>query len=482
MSVITRTNLATNPSAASTTNFAAVAGTGGTAAVAFNAGVSYTGTGFCRVTWTVATTAISGGISYTQTGLAATTQYTHQMWVQSSVTQKVALGAQYRNVSHTNVGATTNSSIITLTANTWTQLTVTATSGAAVTEVVLTAFATTGGSNWAIGNTFDGEAVCIETGATAGLYFDGSFANGLGVLYNWTGTANASTSTAVAYIPSITCVVKNDAPCDRVVVTVADLTPFDNVVNLWRTADGQRRAVRGVRGWTVNTSNAVTDYEVPLGRTVSYDLEVLTGPSAGVATPTTNVTVTQPGAPHGWMQDPLVPSSAVPLYGDVGPSGEAGLDDSAVKNVDFNASITMLEIQGSSDPIALIGQRLSGSNISFDMTTDSATHAGELLTLLRQAAPLLIRPLPTWAVALPGLCYMAIPKESYLPENEAWGGTTIHWSLTGDTVAAPTSNVLVAVFTYTTVAAIWTTYQQAQTTLSGLGRKYLDVLKSPSGA
>lgn len=479
MSIITRTNLATNPSAASTTNFAAVAGTGGTANIAFNAGTSYSGTGFVRTTWTVATTAVSGGFSYTQTGLAAATQYSHQVWVQSSITQKVALSAQYRNSSHANVGAATAGTIVTLTAGTWTQLTVTATSGAAVTEVVLTAAAASGGVVWPIGATFDGEAVCIETTAAPGAYFDGSFVDGLSVLYQWTGTANASTSTAITYTPAITCVVKNDAPTDRVIVTVSDLTPFDNTVNLWRTADGIRKPVAGAQGWTVNTSNAVTDYAPPLNRTVSYDLEVTAGISAGVATPTANVTVT---ATHGWIQDPLVPGTAVPLYGDVGPTGEAGLDDSAVKNTEYVAAVTMLQIQGSAEPIALIGQRQAGSGIAFDMTTDSAVHAADLLNLLNQAAPLLIRPLPEWSAALPGLCYLAVPKQARMPQNEAWGGTTVHWSVTGDLVAAPTNNILVAVFTYTTVAGIWTTYQQAQTTLSGLGRTYLDVLKSPSGA
>lgn len=482
MSIVTRTNYATNPSAASATNYAAVAGTGGTAALAYNAGVSYSGTGFDLVTWTVATTAVSGGASYTQTGLAATTQYSHQIWVISSITQKMALSAQYRNSSHTNVGAATNGTIVSLTAGVWQQLTVTATSGAAVTEVVLSAAATTGGAVWPIGATLGVEAVLIELAATPGAYFDGSFVNGLSIVYSWLGTANASLSTAVIYTPSITCLVKNDAPTDRIIITVADLVPGDSLVNLWRTADGRRATVAGAKHWIVNTSNAITDYAPPLGRVISYDLEVLTGTSAGVATPTATATVTQPGTPHGWIQDPLVPSSAIPLYGDVGPTGEAGLDDSAVKNVEFNASITILPIQGSPDPIALIGQRQSGSNIAFDMTTDSTVHAGELLTLMQQAAPLLIRTLPEWSAALPGLCYLAIPKEVYLPQNEAWGGTVIHWSLTGDLVAAPTSNVLVAVFTYTKVAAIWSTYQQAQTTLSGLGRKYIDVLKSPSGA
>jgi hypothetical protein len=60
-----------------------------------------------------------------------------------------------------------------------------------------------------------------------------------------------------------------------------------------------------------------------------------------------------------------------------------------------------------------------------------------------------------------------------------FGGTLTHWQLSGDLVAAPTMNVLVPVWTYGTVAALWGTYQAAQTALAS--KTYLDVLKSPSG-
>src|SRR5213595_2989120 len=149
MSVVTRTNLATNPSAASTTNYAAVAGTGGTAALSNQTTAGYSGSNFNRVTWSVATTSPSGGASYTQTGLAASTQYTHVLAVRSSKAQTVNLSAQYKDSSSVNVGAATVSANVALTANVWTLLPVTATSGAGVDRVVLTAAAASAGTNWA---------------------------------------------------------------------------------------------------------------------------------------------------------------------------------------------------------------------------------------------------------------------------------------------------------------------------------------------
>lgn len=205
-----RTNLATNPNAATAvTNFAAVAGTGGAAAVAYNggAGVAASTTtdvvtgastgpnGFARVTWSTATTAVSGGVSYTQTGLAAATQYTHGYWVRSSRNQNLSLSVQYQNSSAVNVGAATVSATVSATLGAWYLLTVTSTSGAAVDRAVLTVAATTGGANWAIGDTLDADAVLIEAAPTAGMFFDGATTNTTSAVYAWTGAANASTST-----------------------------------------------------------------------------------------------------------------------------------------------------------------------------------------------------------------------------------------------------------------------------------------------
>jgi hypothetical protein len=428
------------------------------------------------VAWTVATTAVTGGISYTQTGLAAATQYSHQMWVRSSKTQTVALSAQYQNSSAVNVGAATAGSSVALVANTWTQVVVTATSGALVDRVVLTAAAATGGVNWANGDTFDGECVCIETAATPGVYFDGSFIAAANVVYAWTGTANASTSTATTYQPIISVVAKTDAPCPRVVVTITDLAPSTATVNVWRTADGKRQAVRGARRRSMVGSDAVTDYEAPLGRVLSYDLEVLTGTNTQAVVTTATVTVL---SSTWWIQDPLVPSSAIPLNVAKQDSTAPYLMASAVKSLDYGASVTLIPILGSTDPVALMGNRTIAGNVSFDMFTNLASVTTQLRNLLKQTPLLLIRSTGLRNDGVPALAYFASAKPVEKPTTVAFGGTLTMWQLTGDLVAAPTMNVLVPIWTYGTVAALWTTYQQAQTTLAA--KTYLDVLKSPSG-
>ncbi|MGH3998394.1 MAG: carbohydrate binding domain-containing protein, partial [Pseudonocardiaceae bacterium] len=277
MTVTTRTNLATRGSASSTTNWAALPGSGGAAAITNVTGDAYEGEKHNRVTWSTATTAVNGGLTYTEpSGLAANTQYAIQVWVRASKIQTVTLRAQFRDASNAIVNTVTSAGVL-LAANTWSQMTLTATSGAAVTNVVLTVEAATGGVIWGVGNTLDGDAVVIETGATVGAPFSGDTVDAAGIIYAWTGTAGASTSTATTYVPQLALVTKTDAPCDRVEITITDLTPTENTATIWRTSDGKRGAVRGARRITMVTSEVVIDYEVPLGRTVTYELEVTAG-------------------------------------------------------------------------------------------------------------------------------------------------------------------------------------------------------------
>lgn len=477
MSITTRTNLATNPSAGlNATGYAAVAGTGGTAAIAWNSGAGYQGIpGYPRVTWTVATSAITGGISYTQAVMAAATQYTAQIWVRCSKAQSLALKVDFKDAATATVNTVTGSTVA-VAANTWTRLTVTGTSGALVTNALFTALAVTGGSNWANTDWLDGEAILVETGAVVGTYFDGSFVNAGSVMYAWSGSANASTSTAKTYTPAIALVAKTDAPCPRVEVTITDLTPTANTVTVWRSADGKRQAVRGARKRTMTASDFVVDYEAPLNRALSYEVEVTAGVNALAAVTPVTVTLT---SVTGWMQDPLVPSSAIPISGTGATDGSPSLRAQALQEFEYAAGMTLVDILGSPDWVALIGQRMSASNVDFSLVTEAAQQTTNLRNLIKNSGLLLVRPVQPWGTALPGLCYIASASPAELPVNTYWGGMVTNWAIKTSLVAAPTMNVLVPVWTYGDVQALWATYQQAQTALAA--KTYLDVLKSPSG-
>lgn len=483
MSYVLRTNYATNPNVASTaTGYSSFAGTGGTASGARQNTAGWDGNlGFFRVSWSVASTAVSGGMVYLQSGgIVATTQYTQSLYVKPSVTQVMRLSAQYRDASNVNIGGTTFGSNTTCPAGEWTRLSVTATSPAgAVDRVALTAAATTGGVNWSIGDTLDIDATLIEISATLGSYFDGAYVDGAGVLYAWTGTANASSSTADTYVPVLTLTALYDAPCDRVEIEVTDLPPSSNTVTIWRTADGKRQAVRGYRRAEIVGSDIFTDYEVPLYRIVTYELEVIDGTGRGAVANSPTVSIEPAGPLYGWIQDPLDPTSAVKLYGDLSDGGETTLMDEAIKRLEYAADISIIPILGSPDPVALLGQRMNASAVSFKMSTNAAQQAADLRALLLQAPLVLIRTVPDWGAALPGLCYCAPPVPAELPVNEAWGGNILEWEFVTPLVAAPTMAVVVATWTYGDVEALWDTYQQAQTALSG--DSYLQVRRNPAG-
>lgn len=481
MSVITRTNRATNPNVAATaTNYTAFPGTGATAAGARvnTVGADGLGLGFYRITWSVASTAVSGGSVYTQTGLAASTQYTHSLWVRSSVTQTMSISAQYKDAAAANVGAAVLGTSVVCNANVWTRLTVTATSGLLVDRVTLTAGARSGGVVWPVGATLDTDAVLIEIGSSLLPFFDGSYAATNGVFYAWTGAADASTSTQTTYVPSVTCTPVYGAPADRVTVTITDLPATPQTVTIWRTADGERQAVRGYRKIEVVSADTVDDFEAPMYRVLTYEIEILAGTSVGAATNNGTVTL-DPGVPrYGWIQDPLDPGSAMKIYGDIVTGGETTLMDEAIKKLDYPADVTLIPILGNNKPVALLSQRMAASGVSFKMGTNSAGQAAALRDILNQAPLALIRTVPEWGAALPGLCYIAPTTPAELPKTEAWGGSIIEWEITSPLVAAPTMAVVVALWTYGTVTA-WSTYQQAQTAFTG--KTYLYAKNNPAG-
>jgi hypothetical protein len=470
MSVTVRTNRATNPAAVNTTGYAAVAGTGGAAALTNRTDGGAFGSTYNRVTWTTATTAVSGGGSYTFTGLSASTQTALSIYVRSSKAQTVNVTANFQTSGGSTVNTVTSTAVA-LAANTWTQIGVVGTSGASVTQAILTVAATTGGSNWAINDTLDLDASMSEFAPAVGTYFDYTFVSANGVVY---AGALGSTSTATTYQPTLT-LTQGSSPSPNVVVTYQDLDTGTDQINIWRTVDGIRRPVRGARRINVVGSGFVTDYEAPLGRTISYDMEILSGVCAGVAVTTATTTISSSAS--GWLSDPLVPSSAVAVYGDVGPNGEPGLDFDALAQFTYKSAVSKMTVMGTSEPVALIGQRQAAADIDVNMTTLAGTQSTSLRTLVQNAGTLLFRPLTGWASALPGLCYLAADAVAEQPVTEKYGGAMVAWKAKGDIVAPPAANIVAPTTTYGTVSAAYATYAAFNAAHSG--QQYLDVIKNP---
>lgn len=470
MSVTTRTNLIVNGSfETNTTGWAGVNCTlAQSSAAAVSGAKSMALTASSASAFSVATAGGTSGMP-----VSASTSYALQVQSKAAATARtVTLSINW----YTAAGALISGSSGTAVADTttgFTQATVVATSPA----TAAFASATIAYNTAATSEVHYVDAVFMEAATTVGSYFDGSFVNANSVMYAWTGTAYASTSTAATYTPALTIVGHSTFdPCPRVDITLTDLTPTDNVVNVWRTADGVRRAVRGARKTTVNGSTFITDYEVPLNRTVSYDLEVTSGLGLGAVATQQTLTVS---CAQWVIQDPRVPSSAIALNVSKQDSSAPYLTAAAVKTLEYASGVTIVPILGSPEPVALMGQRSIAGAVDFSMFTNTATATTQLRNLIQETSLLLVRSNGVRNDGVPGLAYYAAAKPMEHPITVAFGGTLTHWELKGDLVAAPTMNVLIPIWTYGTVAALFPTYQAKQTALSG--QTYLDDLKSPSG-
>jgi len=329
-------------------------------------------------------------------------------------------------------------------------------------------------STLAASTTVDATAFSLQD--SGGGYFDGDFPSTTAREYDYAGSANVSPSIEYDLLAAIQAVPDEDGR-PWVGVTLRGFQPGDQVYTLWRTADGERMPVRGATRRPVSDSDYVIDYEPPLGRPVQYDLEVLSGADAGSLTAPA---VTRVDSETGYISDPLDPTTYLPIHLSGLPGGEPTLISRALAQLEYGIDANIMRILGSSKPVAILGQRMAASGVDFSVLTDAAEQNTALRNLLKQAGLVLVRPLPSWGDGLPGICYMAADSVTEGRLNAEHGGVLTEWRMVGDTVAAPTARILIALFTYDDVAALFATYDQKQTVMAG--KTYLDDLKDPLGA
>jgi hypothetical protein len=273
-------------------------------------------------------------------------------------------------------------------------------------------------------------------------------------------------------------VVLSGAPGPRTGVTVDGLDPDGpTVVSLWRSSPGGKRRV--VRGWsrrTVFGADYVEDAEVPLGRAVTYDLQI----HSGAIIPDSVQATVLVESEFGYIQDPLVAGSMVPVTGGEHGGNWPGstLRSSAFAALQRGVGGDAVPILGSDEPIGLFGQRMALSGVDFSVMTYAAEQGTMLRSLLSATTLVLVRTLPAWG-SLPDLLY-TVPSVSEEPQNPWAGGTLTLWRLAGDQLAPPSVNVIVPIWSYDDVAALWSTYAEQQAAMVAAGATYLDDLRDPS--
>jgi hypothetical protein len=276
---------------------------------------------------------------------------------------------------------------------------------------------------------------------------------------------------------AVTAEALMDAPCDRAGITITGLGIGNSVLTLWQIADGIRNEVSGYRRVVMNDATFITDYYCPLGRPVTYEVEVLSGPLG--ASRTVSAPVTLPST-TGWLMDALVPQTAVPVMGDRRNNGDIYLRGEALASLEYSADISIFKIMGTPKPMALFGERMAEMGLDTSLGTRSAEQNARLKKLLKSTAQLVFRPLPEWGgLDLEGTLHLANAKARQVPVDVLIGGQITWWDLVSDVVSAPAIKVLTATFTYGDVQILMDTYQQKQDLMAG--KTYLDDLKNPIG-
>lgn len=266
-------------------------------------------------------------------------------------------------------------------------------------------------------------------------------------------------------------------PAPKAGITITGLGVGTSIVNVWRTADGEREPVRGARRVTMNDADFVTDWDVPTNRSVEYELEVLSGPGGPARTSAESLIVP---STTSWLMDPLVPQTAVPVVGERNSKGDIVLRGPALKELEYNADIAMYNVMGSKKPMALFGERMAEKGLDLSMGTRSAEESARLKDLLSSTSGFLFRPGPELdGMLLPGVMFIANPSYTQIPVDVGMGGEMTWWDFKADTVMAPTIKVLTATFTYGDVQMLFTSYGQKQEAMAA--KSYLEDLKNPLG-
>ena len=266
--------------------------------------------------------------------------------------------------------------------------------------------------------------------------------------------------------------VLTDAPCPRMGITITGLNKsLATVINIWRSVDGEAQmVVRGARNLSIVDATYVVDYEAPLGRPVTYTLEIV----SGLTIPPTLIATAQIDSDSVWLQDPLDPSTAVSVtWSFISPYTDIVFASSALADIGYEDPGQLVRVLGDKYPTLLGGNRLAGSGIPMDLMTRTIVAANQLRILLNAASPLLMRTIPAISPPLPALAYV------YAQVNERRvsfaAGELTSWSIKGDLVKPQSLNILVATWTYANVSDLYDLYSTA----AASGRSYLSWMKDP---
>lgn len=270
---------------------------------------------------------------------------------------------------------------------------------------------------------------------------------------------------------SIEAITDSGAPRAGIKVTGLSLASPSTVTVSRSVPDEASTVVRGVKSVSATGSGYWLDFEVPLNVEVTYTLMVA-GPVS--LTESTTITVLSEDL---WLQDPLLPRTAVRISAEPGVR-ELSLMGASFASLSYTQPADTVVPLGASIPVSSIGQRVTAGKIPLSISHTLADEGTRLLKLLMSSGILLLRGAPP-ELHLPTNAFIRVGDVKHEPMNPSAPGTISTWSMTADIDRGPSISILVPWWSYDDVRALWPGSTYAATISTRPGDAYIDWLRTP---
>ncbi len=201
--------------------------------------------------------------------------------------------------------------------------------------------------------------------------------------------------------------------------------------------------VRGGNRTGVLGAVFVPDHVPPLNVTATYRAVVTGG------TTVTWTTQTLISSTTAWIQDPLAPKTAVPLYADMS-SGHVLLTTRSLTGGRWGQQEDIASVVGTNVPAASLSVRQKIAGLPLSLMYEVASEGGRLQTMLMSAGQVVIRGLPADQLLDP-VAHCSIGDAN---ETRYAHGTISEWTLTARQVQPITFQIVVPWWTFDDVKVL----------------------------
>lgn len=261
-------------------------------------------------------------------------------------------------------------------------------------------------------------------------------------------------------------VLSDGAP--RVQATIYNIPP-NQKIRLQRACGGEVQIVQGGRNLAAAEVAILTDWAAPLNRPAVYTV-LVDGEPQSTATITIHSDV-------AWLQDPLDPTSALPVESKRIRKGALLLDSKAVSSANYVSEATEIRVMGARYPRYFSGPRSGAKDVQLSMWSDDEPTETTLRLMVAEAPILLFRPLPRHRL-LPPVVYIAgdVAEDQ---RTVRLGQDLTHWTVQGNIVQPMGQAPLTGFVTYDQVQELLAgkTYDAVQAVAGST--VYLDWRKDP---